>query len=257
VNLKNKKILFLVEGKKMEPAVIKSVAEQMFIDIARDSYTICSYGTSIYELYDELNKDSSLSLVGLLIEKGLLKLEHGELPKQSFSQIYLVFDFDPHYQKFKIEHIKNMLTYFNDETQEGKLYINYPMFEATYYLNDFEKPIPLLPIVRLEDCCGRKFKKLVKKITCFGNKNHIHLLFTDKKQVLYSIKWNYIRQKKITGASCKIDYFKILEKQIEQLRRNKSIYILSTFLLLIIDYNPNILDEIEKEIGLDKPVILS
>lgn len=55
----SKKILFLVEGKKAEYDAIKTIAKNMF-NLIDENYEVYSYNSSIYELYDELNRDSDL-----------------------------------------------------------------------------------------------------------------------------------------------------------------------------------------------------
>ena len=110
----------------MERRNVENVAKKMFRLLKQD-YEIVAYGTTIYELYEEMSKDPFLSLVSYLKSIGKIVLKPGELSKQAFSQIYLVFDFDPHYQKYSDEAILKMLEFFDDETENGRIYINYPM----------------------------------------------------------------------------------------------------------------------------------
>lgn len=143
-----------------------------------------------------------------------------------------------------------MLNYFDDETENGKLYINYPMFEAAFYLDDFVNPKEVFAYQKVDECTGRIFKKKVREISCFGKRNHLDFTLSRTIDVLQCIKWNYIRQKEITGKE-EIDYKKILEKQIEL--KNSSdhkIMILSTFILMTVDYNPKILNVVSEKLGL-------
>ncbi len=233
----------------MEPNAIKNVAKKMF-GLVEEDYKICAYGTTIYELYDELKKDDDLSIIGLLIEKGIYVLNPGELSKTAFSQIYLVFDFEPHYQKYDDAKIKELLNYFNDETENGRLYINYPMFESAYFIDDFENPKLLFEKVDISDCRGEIFKKKVREISCFGEKNHLNFSFSNTLDIWRSIKWNYIKAINLIEEK-ELDYFKILEKQIESKNSDaNNILVLSTFVLMIVDYNPKILHIIETIYGL-------
>ena len=54
-----------------------------------------------------------------------------------FSEIYLFFDYDFHNRNYTLEElnvrITSMLSVFDNETENGKLYINYPMVESIRY----------------------------------------------------------------------------------------------------------------------------
>ena len=58
------KILFLVEGEKTEPEIIKNIASK-FISPNNE---IISYGTNIYDLYNKLEENTDLDLLNLLLE---------------------------------------------------------------------------------------------------------------------------------------------------------------------------------------------
>lgn len=242
----NKKILFLVEG-KLESKNVKNIAEKM-LSLTEENYEIISNDTVIYELFEDLRDDPDLSLVGYLKAKGKITLNPGELSKEAFSQIYLIFDFDPHYEKYSDDDIREMLQFFDNETENGKLYINYPMFEATFYIDDFENPKLLYEMVSISECNGRCFKKRVKEISCFGRKNHLDFSLRNPNDVYQSIRWNYKRAIYLIKQN-ELDYTMILEKQIESKNSEaKNFLILSTFVLMIIDYNPEILKVIETKL---------
>ena len=245
----NKKILFLVEGDLMERRNVENVAKKMFHLLEQD-YEIVAYGTTIYELYEEMSKDPFLSLVSYLKSIGKLVLKPGELSKQAFSQIYLVFDFDPHYQKYSDEAILKMLEFFDDETENGRIYINYPMFEAAFYIDDFSNPQLTFEKIKISDCCGAIFKRKVRELSCFGEKNHLDFTLSKTLDVWQSIKWNYKKLVYLIGKN-ELDYMMVLKKQIESKNSSKhEILVLSTFVLMIVDYNPRILQVIEEKYGL-------
>ena len=233
----------------MEKCNVENVAKKMF-HLVKEDYKIVSYGTSLYELYEELSSDPLLSLVGLLKSTGKITLGPEELSKQAFSQIYLVFDYEPHYQKYSDEKVKKMLSFFDNETENGKLYINYPMFEAAFYLDDFENPKCAYEKISIIDCCGETFKTKVRSLSCFGAKNHLDFSLSKTLDIWQSIKWNYKRVVYLIGKE-ELDYQMVLDRQIEiKNSKEKSILILSTFVLMIVDYNPGILKVLEERIGL-------
>lgn len=233
----------------MEPDNIKNIAKKL-LKLTNTDYDICSYGTTIYELYDELKKDDMLSTVGLLVQKGKIELQPDILIKQAFSQIYLIFDFDPNYQKYDDKIIRECLSFFNDETENGKLYINYPMFESAFYLDDFISPSNIPFYIPIEECVDSVFKKNVRRITCYRTDTHIDFKFNDIRFLYQSIKWNYIAYKKLINND-EIAHDAVLNKQIELKNKENRIAVLSMFILFIVDYNPIILKVIDNMLGLN------
>ena len=61
------------------------------------------------------------------------------LSRDDFSEVFLFFDYDAHQTNLgksdDVDVINQMLESFDNETENGKLYISYPMVEA---LRDFE-----------------------------------------------------------------------------------------------------------------------
>ena len=54
-----------------------------------------------------------------------------------YDTLYLFFDYDFQQSRKSLEEnnqsVQCLLDYFNDETENGKLYINYPMSESLFY----------------------------------------------------------------------------------------------------------------------------
>ena len=135
--------LFVFEGKKTEPKIFETLKELFFSK--REEQLVCTYNSNIYSLYSHLSeleifKDDgvesagrTLSVLNSILEKnGDNTLSN--ILDSDVSEIFLFFDYDFHESRLSIEsnnsHIEEMWTYFNDETLNGKLYINYPMIES-------------------------------------------------------------------------------------------------------------------------------
>ena len=58
--------------------------------------------------------------------------------RDSFAYIYLFFDYDAHSTLADDEKIEEMLKFFNNETENGLLYISYPMLEAIRHYKDMQ-----------------------------------------------------------------------------------------------------------------------
>lgn len=132
------------------------------------------YGTNIYLLYDdiekeygtgwgELNDDIDLPFV-------ISKKQHMDelCYKENFTNIFIVFDYERHDVNFSEEKIVKMQKYFYDETDMGKLYLNYPMIESYQHLRvlpDYEYIDKKIP-VSLQP--GKEYKTLVKEETAIA-----------------------------------------------------------------------------------------
>ena len=224
------KILLIVEGEYTEPKILGSESHGL-LSLMGANYEIVPFANPIYELYEAYENGEYDDLVSYLrLEKGL-KIDSKTLSKNAFSAIYLIFDYEPHYQKYSDEAIKKLLKLFNNETELGKLYINYPMVEAYYHLESLPDINYNTRTVNLNNFNGRSYKKQVNKCSCL-KKNRI-----TKKDLCYIIMHNYNKTKIITKAEKEIDHINILESQLKLKKEKNEIYVLSTFPLLVIDYN--------------------
>lgn len=224
------KILLIVEGESTEPKILGSESHGL-LSLMGANYEIVPFANPIYELYEAYENGEYDDLVSYLrLEKGL-KIDSKTLSKNAFSAIYLIFDYEPHYQKYSDETIKKLLELFNNETELGKLYINYPMVEAYYHLESLPDINYNTRTVNLDNFNGRSYKKQVNKCSCL-KKNRI-----TKKDLCYIIMHNYNKAKIITKAEKELDHINILESQLKLKKETNEIYVLSTFPLLVIDYN--------------------
>lgn len=137
-------ILFVFEGGVREPLLFKTI-QKLFLPKETEPF-ICTYNSNIYSLYAKLKQydvfndiQASGNTVAILNEilesKGDYTLSN--IVVSDVSQIYLFFDYDFHESRFTLEennhHIEEMLVFFSDETDNGKLYINYPMVDSIRY----------------------------------------------------------------------------------------------------------------------------
>lgn len=88
----------------------------------------------------------------------------------AFAEIYLFFDYDLHHHLQSDEinrRLQEMLVMFDDETTNGKLYINYPMIEfirCTKELPDTDYYLYTIP----KDQCGG-FKRIAHGFSAYSS----------------------------------------------------------------------------------------
>lgn len=234
-------ILFLVEGYDEQAEIEKGILN--IVNIADSDISIKVYSTSIYELYSYMKNDPYFDIVSHLNKKGIIEINENDISKTAFSEIYLMFDFEPHYQKYSDEAIIELINFFDNETEHGKLYINYPMFESLYDMKSPDDKDYLCSTVSLDGFTGKCYKK-----TVYDNSFCHHNPEVKKHIIFKLVKQNYLKVLKIINKELDIDnYHKILlNKQIELKNSERKIFIVNTLSLFPIDYNNDLLNKFNK-----------
>lgn len=129
--------LFVFEGGQAEPKYVEML-ERNFLGKQIAVETI--YDAEIYQLYEQLkNEDFALDIVNLLKERSQKNAERlNGYNRDSFAYIYLFFDYDAHATKADDDKLSEMLEFFDNETENGMLYVSYPMVEAIRHYRDME-----------------------------------------------------------------------------------------------------------------------
>lgn len=181
-------VLFIVEGESSEPELINLINTKLNIDNNLNT-NIYSYGTSIYELYEELKMDEYLDIALHLRSKETNKRKR-ELLSKKFQAIYLIFDFEPHYQKFDIDKIIEMNDFFNNSLERGLLLINYPMLESYKHISKMpDKEFLYRTITRDE---ARKYKEVVGKESFYTDISLYNRRMIMEQIIHHLIKLNYL-----------------------------------------------------------------
>lgn len=204
-------ILFVFEGEYREPELFATIQKMFF---PRDNERITySFGNNIYELYNELSKlDDAGDLVSLLQERcsGQADNPFEGLNSSDFSEIYLFFDYDFQNKNLELAEInrqlKEMLSKFNDETEYGKLYINYPMIESIRYTKELPDANYYEYVISRADCSS--FKKLAADFSAYSSLDFI--LIDSRKDVselsekkLKSLRdnWEHLKKQNVNKAN--------------------------------------------------------
>lgn len=249
VNLVNKgkgKILFIVEGEKTEVKLMKRLLDQYGI---AEQYQIFSYNTNIYALYNAMFRDTDPAEWD--IQAHLKSRENNPEKKvildQRFSDILLIFDFDPHDPDFSEDRIIKMAEYFVESTDMGKLYLNYPMVEAFCDMKSIPDDDYNSYTASLKELKSKTYKERVynKNPNCGQLKFEI-----DKLKMDIVIRQNLEKSWFILGtqeppAQTKNFVPKLVDILYEQLRKLRAeccVAVLCTCVLYIVDYNPKLLD---------------
>lgn len=134
---KRRRNLLIVEGKHEKSKLIRLLLKS-YPEIDIDLDDIIVYGTNIYQLYDAIVDEYNVDWFDMDVDLPYIvggKLNFDErLHKNDFMNILLIFDYERHDPYFSEDKINKLQLYFQDSTDAGKLYINYPMIESYQHL---------------------------------------------------------------------------------------------------------------------------
>lgn len=251
---KRTKIAFIIEGTKTEPLIISNLKGIFFNDIEIMPIMLPAC-TNIYALWCRVNEDEDTDIIELVKEIACDQKykyidraneeDFRKLNKDDFSEIYLFFDYDGHNDNLpkgcnSDEVVKKMLETFDNETENGKMYISYPMIEAVKHFTTYKvcnNDMSCYTDIEL----GKGYKHFVAEHTLKDNL---------KKYEIYD--WQFILKKFISSIYCLFDlsdgmtkkeysnkiipktiFLKQLDKCIE---KHQKIMVLSAIPEFLLDY---------------------
>lgn len=127
------KILLLIEGAHTEFDFFRVMNEKFWKVKGLEIVPFCCNIYSLYSLMEDYDFDidieKAVCLCGSCSEK-----EKEIIRRSKFSTKYLVFDLDLHDDSCGVSEtlgkVEKMLDYFDNDSDQGLLFLNYPMFEA-------------------------------------------------------------------------------------------------------------------------------
>lgn len=236
-------ILFIFEGSKREVQFF-NVMKRLFWN--ENTIIISVYECNIDALYHEMKElGNEADIAALIMARHKDKVDNpfkDVKRSDEFSEIYLMFDYD--FQDFSRkpeqlnEQLKYLLDFFCEETDKGKLYINYPMLEAIAYTKTLPDKDFINYTVSREDC--KRFKQKTHEFSAYANFDFL----LKKEEDILRKNWTYIKEQNVKKAIflCSPDKFdqrKILQAQIDkyETREDCQVAILSAFALLLYDWS--------------------
>lgn len=232
---------FIVEGEVREPQVINNISKVFFSHGNFEIITLPA-GENIYMLWKELQDDDfDTDIIEVLRERNVeIARQLAGLSRDDFSEVYLFFDYDAHQTNLGNDDgedvICQMLESFDNETENGKLYISYPMVEA---LRDYMPElcgrlescfIPLDRIVEYKtDSAQRSFNPHFKDYD-FSVWKDIANVFAMRVACLFSLdRINYAQYRDDVSPA------KIYTEEVRALRQ-QGVFVLSAFPEFLFDY---------------------
>lgn len=190
--------LFVFEGKYPEEAVFKSL-RTLFPSLPKDEEIICTYDCIIYSLYTRMKEYGDDGDIVKILKEKYIGMKDAPITEDmegnKFSEIFLFFDYDLHHRnEMSVEDkdvaIDEMLSFFNNETEKGKLYISFPMSEALFYTKQLEDANFAEYVVSIEE--SSKFKQLSSEFCQYGNNLFLCLNEQHPNSDLSLLKYNWL-----------------------------------------------------------------
>lgn len=238
----------IVEGEKTEPAFFRRIFNVFELSIDYEFFLFC---TEIYNFFNKIIKPYDKDLASLDILNALREAyPDNDLFQKKFTDILLVFDFDPQAIDFHsnlYEILSIMQQYFTESTENGKLYISYPAIEAYKHVRENEEDeVFFKRTVALADMIERKtsYKQIVNGCTSYMHINKIERdEFTKLLQLHANKAWKITHEEtdRIPN-SMEVAAFaercgnEILKRQMSMIKEKGTLYVISMALFFISDY---------------------
>lgn len=238
----SKKILLIVEGEADEVRFFRQLFKCCYRTLDFQFY---SYRTNLHVLAQELyNNYPDFENDNIDIRLILSSLEPNDdkkkILKEEYSDVYMIFDFEPQDHNTHYDTVQRMLSYFVDSTEQGKLFINYPMMQSYKHFSklpdkDFDNKTVTIDQVK-------KYKSLVNTESKFTD------LSKYDYRTFYSIAYHHLRKAYGIQFSkfccptryifCQLDYQDIYVKQVDLVESKGQVWTLNTCVLGIIEFSP-------------------
>ena len=227
----NRNILLLVEGRKREVQLFKKMLEA-FPEIGISPENIISFETNIWVLYGKLIKEFGQDWYtqGIDFLTFLQNPSIGmNLNGKAFSDIYLVFDYERQDSNFSDIGLEHMMSFFNNSTENGLLFINYPMVESYKHIKDFPDYDYLTRKCNFADI--KEYKKTVGEYSAFN-----HLTCLDSSFFKEVVKYNLCKCSLITKKISQSNYEMIYDNGQVRNITNELIYQIASEYWFKMDY---------------------
>ena len=235
-------ILFVFEGERTEKQIVDSL-QRFFVN--ENAIITCAYCGEIYQIYNEISVDEDLDTFNLLKErKQNIDLLKG-YNRNDFAEIYLFFDYEGQSPKADDDKLKELLAFFDEETDKGKLYISYPMVESLKHISDYDT----FKDSKVECKENINYKNIVSE-ECLNDLSGFKKYQFDTWKLLLKThlkRMNYIVNDSYEFSQSIISQSDIFAKQLEKyIRIDSTVGVLNAFPIFVHDYYGN--EETKKRI---------
>ncbi len=246
--MKTKNILFIVEGKNDEPRFIEQLLSKCY---PSSSFKIFSYEANLHMLASRLEKDYSdfeEDEIDILLFLKSYATRDKKIFDLKYTDVFLIFDFEPQHPDLHFETIQKMIRYFNQSDGRGKLFINYPMMQSYRHLNTL--PDNTFIDSKLTRNDFNHYKEIVSNVSFNNDVSTYDYITFVSLAVHHLVKLLFIQNHDVGLHGIEdyklLDYAKIFDVQCNNLESD-FVWIVNTCIMILIDYKPtNFFNQIRK-----------
>lgn len=225
-------ILFVFEGEKTEKQITNNLTRYF---VNENINVQCAFCSDIYQLYDKIYADDDLDTFAVLKNRPQNIATLSSYKRSDFAEIYMFFDYDGHAPNACDEKLRDLLLFFDEETDTGKLFISYPMVEAIKHLST-DIVFKTLK-VKAKENIGYKGKVSnecdinIRDLTAITKIQWLEIIAEHLKKMNYIVDNNY------SLPTSYIPQVNIFDKQLEKyINVDSTVAVLSAFPVFIFDY---------------------
>lgn len=240
--MSDRRVLFIVEGERGEARFLRRLHQIMF---GTRPENIFVFGTVIHELLRYVFPDGEpadgLDIVSVLRE--ISGDEGRDVLEQEFSDVYLVFDMDPQDPRYDPVRLRAAMGYFDNPTENGKLYLNYPMLESYRHLACPDDPEYIDRAVDRQ--AMSRYKEVVGRECCQELRDLGRYTETEFSMI---IRLNLMKADRMLGGEGRVptsdeflgwDGRDILDIQTGFLEKDGKVMVLNTSVFNAVDFSPS------------------
>lgn len=225
-------ILFVFEGEKTEQQITDNLT-QYFVN--ENTNIQCAFCADVYQLYSKIWNDPDLDTFSILKNRHQNASILADYNRNDFAEIYLFFDYDGHANNASDQTILDLVQFFDEETDTGKIYFSYPMVEAIKHISssiDFEHlKVPATENINYKSLVNAEGANHLNNLSSLTKENWNELIEMHLK------KMNAIVNDSFTMPSSIIAQLEIFKNQLlKYIQFDSTISVLSAFPIFIFDY---------------------
>lgn len=226
-----KNILIICEGKD-EERLFNKLFELYPIDA---NYVLYQYQTNLHlfgKFLIEEYIDKGSDIDDLDIIQVLKDYRFESILDMKYTDILLVFDFDSQDPRYSPDRLKQLQYLFSESTNQGQLYINYPMIEAALDFDEIPDSDYINKTIDKELLKRSGYKNKVRRTSAIG-------VYSDLNSINLPIILKQTDEKflVITKGTSENKYGCLLNYQIQLLQQSDSISVINTSLIFLKEYN--------------------
>lgn len=239
--MSERRVLFITEGERDDPRFLKKIHNLLLGTKPGNIYT---HGHSIHSLVSKMLVDGvideDLDVVALLREEA--SEEKATILDQDFTDVYLIFDMDPQDSIYDGVNLEMVMDFFSDSTENGKLYLNYPMLESYRHLKEpydrgyLTRTVALEDVSRYKEIVNEEAYDGIKDLGKFGEDTAMMILELNARKANLLLCGD-------DGVPSSEEYlvwnmFDLLKLQTEAKDTHGYVHVLNTCVFNILDFNP-------------------